>query len=84
MTDDLLWQHLKDLPYFRALLRAVEARFYADLTLGEPALDLGCGDGHFASLALAGRAPLATFASQAGPGRAILVRHEMLCVPTCL
>ncbi len=58
MTDDLLWQHLKDLPYFRALLRAVEARFYTDLTLCEPVLDLGCGDGHFASLALAGRPPL--------------------------
>lgn len=57
MTDDLLWQHLKDLPYFRALLRAVEARFYTDLTLTGPVLDLGCGDGHFASLALAGRTP---------------------------
>jgi SAM-dependent methyltransferase len=58
VTDDLLWQHLKDLPYFRALLRAVEARFYVDLTLTEPVLDLGCGDGHFASLALRGRIPL--------------------------
>jgi SAM-dependent methyltransferase len=56
-TDDLLWQHLKDLPYFRALLRAVEARFYTDLVLAEPVLDLGCGDGHFAALALAGRTP---------------------------
>jgi SAM-dependent methyltransferase len=48
---DLLWQHLLDLPYFRALLRAVEARFYQDIILREPVLDLGCGDGHFASLA---------------------------------
>jgi SAM-dependent methyltransferase len=30
-------------------LRAVEARFYQDLQLAEPILDLGCGDGHFAS-----------------------------------
>jgi ubiquinone/menaquinone biosynthesis C-methylase UbiE len=28
----------------------VEARFYADIQLPEPVLDLGCGDGHFASL----------------------------------
>ena len=49
MPDDLLWQHLQDLPYFRALLRAIEARFYEDIPLVEPVLDLGCGDGHFAS-----------------------------------
>jgi SAM-dependent methyltransferase len=56
--DDLLWQHLKSLPYFRALLRAVEARFYQDIELSEPVLDLGCGDGHFAALAFAGRPPM--------------------------
>jgi len=39
------------LPYFRAVLRAVEARFYGNIELPSPALDLGCGDGHFASLA---------------------------------
>ncbi len=48
---DQLALHLRDLPYFRALLRAVEARFYEDLSLSGPVLDLGCGDGHFASLA---------------------------------
>lgn len=48
---DYLTPHLRDLPYFRALLRAVEARFYADISLPGPVLDLGCGDGHFASLA---------------------------------
>lgn len=48
---DFLWPHLRDLPAFRALLRAVEARFYQDLLpLEEPVLDLGCGDGHFASI----------------------------------
>jgi SAM-dependent methyltransferase len=51
LTDDLLWKHLKDLPYFRGLLRAVEAEFYQDLPLAEPILDLGCGDGHFAAMA---------------------------------
>lgn len=48
MTDDLLWRQLKAMPAFRALLRAVEARFYDGLPVPEPALDLGCGDGHFA------------------------------------
>ena len=52
--DDLLWRHLRDLPAFRALLRAVEASFYGDLPLPRPVLDLGCGDGHFASVAFDG------------------------------
>jgi SAM-dependent methyltransferase len=47
---DYLWLNLRDLPYFRALLRAVEARKYQDFALTEPILDLGCGDGHFASI----------------------------------
>jgi SAM-dependent methyltransferase len=52
VSDDFLWRHLKDLPAFRALLRAVEARLYQDLVpLEEPVLDVGCGDGHFASVA---------------------------------
>jgi SAM-dependent methyltransferase len=51
VSDDFLWRHLKDLPAFRALLRAVEARFYQDLLpLEGPVLDVGCGDGHFASV----------------------------------
>ncbi len=52
MSDDLLWRHLYDLPAFRALLRATEARFYAGLELPEPVLDLGCGDGHFGAVGL--------------------------------
>jgi SAM-dependent methyltransferase len=48
---DFLWLHLRDLPYFRAMLRAVEAEFYQDYDLPSPTLDLGCGDGHFASIA---------------------------------
>jgi SAM-dependent methyltransferase len=52
LDGDFLWRHLRDLPAFRALLRAIEARFYQDLLpLREPVLDLGCGDGHFASVA---------------------------------
>ncbi len=48
-----LWPQLVELPYFRALLRAVEARFYEEIELPAPILDLGCGDGHFAQHAFA-------------------------------
>ena len=51
ITEDLLWRNLKDLPAFRGLLRAVEARFYRDIELPEPVIDLGSGDAHFASVA---------------------------------
>jgi SAM-dependent methyltransferase len=40
---------IASLPYFRGLLRAVEARFYEGIELPAPTLDLGCGDGHFAT-----------------------------------
>lgn len=49
-AKDFFFLHLRDLPYFRALIRAVEATFYQDLDLPAPTLDVGCGDGHFASL----------------------------------
>lgn len=49
--DDLLWNNILELPYFRGLLRAVEARFYQPLEFINPVLDLGCGDGHFAQVA---------------------------------
>lgn len=50
-AKDHLWLHISSLPYFRGVLRAVEARFYENINLPSPTLDLGCGDGHFASLA---------------------------------
>ena len=48
-SRDHLWLHMKGLPYFRALLRAVEARYYDQLPLQGFVVDLGCGDGHFAA-----------------------------------
>jgi len=48
---DFLWLNLRDLPYFRAMLRAAEAGFYQEFDLPGPVLDIGCGDGHFASIA---------------------------------
>ncbi len=50
---DYLWLHIRELPYFRSLVRAVEARFYQDFDLPRPILDVGCGDGHFASVTFA-------------------------------
>jgi len=47
---DLLWPNICSVPYFRGLLRAVEGKFYQDLILIDPVIDLGCGDGHFASI----------------------------------
>ena len=49
-TRDFLFLHTRDLPYFRAFLRAVESRFYQGLDLPAPTLDVGCGDGHFTQL----------------------------------
>ncbi len=50
MTDkDFLFIQIREMPYFRGLLRAVESRFYQDLDLPAPTLDVGCGDGHFAA-----------------------------------
>jgi SAM-dependent methyltransferase len=49
-NKDFLWLNLRDLPYFRAMLRAVEAQFYQQIELPVPTLDLGCGDGHFATV----------------------------------
>lgn len=49
-NKDFLWLNLRNLPYFRAMLRAVEAQFYQQFDLPAPTIDLGCGDGHFAAL----------------------------------
>lgn len=51
--DTILWRHLAHLPYFRGFLRAIEDRFYQEIPLDAPVLDLGSGDGHFASAAFA-------------------------------
>lgn len=49
---DYLDEHIRDVPLFRALLRAVECRLFEEAgDLPEPVLDLGCGDGHYASVA---------------------------------
>jgi SAM-dependent methyltransferase len=48
--DDILWRNLHEIPYFRSILRAVESKLVQQIELPRPTLDLGCGDGHFASV----------------------------------
>lgn len=46
-SNNLLWRNISELPYFRGFLRAVEGRYFQDIPVLEPVMDLGCGDGHF-------------------------------------
>jgi SAM-dependent methyltransferase len=46
-----LWRQLSSMAPHRALVRAVESWLLANVKLEAPALDLGCGEGHFAGLA---------------------------------
>lgn len=50
MTDYLAAQ-LQDMAPHRAILRAVECQFMRRVPMIPPVLDIGCGDGHFASIA---------------------------------
>jgi len=44
--------HLESVPPFRALLRGIECKLFAEAgPIENPVLDLGCGDGHFAQMA---------------------------------
>jgi SAM-dependent methyltransferase len=51
VTKDYLTEQLREMAPHRAILRAVECRFMASVPLVRPVLDIGCGDGHFASIA---------------------------------
>lgn len=51
MTRDYLVEQLRDMAPHRAILRAVECKFMGRVPLTPPVLDVGCGDGHFASIA---------------------------------
>lgn len=58
MKKDFLLKALEIMPPHRALIRACEAHFYQDLKPKHPILDIGCGDGTFAQLALQKFAPI--------------------------
>jgi SAM-dependent methyltransferase len=50
---DLLWENLREIPAFRALIRTIEGRLLLEHgPLPRPLLDVGCGDGHFAQVFL--------------------------------
>ncbi len=52
---EFVWPHLSRLPTFRALIRSIEHRLLSEYQpLDSPVLDIGTGDGHFASVALTG------------------------------
>jgi len=49
---DVLLDHIREVPLFRAFLRSIECGLLArQKPLEAPVLDLGCGDGHFAAMA---------------------------------
>ena len=50
IPKDFLFLQISSLPYFRGFLRAIESSYYQDLPMPAPIYDVGCGDGHFASL----------------------------------
>jgi SAM-dependent methyltransferase len=54
---DFLRPHLLTLPIHRAMLRAIEARLFAELApdLPEPIVDIGSGDGTFVEIAFPGK-----------------------------
>jgi SAM-dependent methyltransferase len=49
--SDYLTRQLEEMAPHRAILRAVECKFMGRVPLTAPVLDIGCGDGHFASIA---------------------------------
>jgi SAM-dependent methyltransferase len=48
---DYLTQQLRTMAPHRAILRAVECKLMGQVPFAHPVLDIGCGDGHFASIA---------------------------------
>ena len=49
-SSEYLWRNLKEMPYFRSILRAVEGSYYQNFDLSGKVLDIGSGDGHFADV----------------------------------
>lgn len=52
-SSDVAWSQLRELPFFRSLVRAMEAHLFLQVVpLPGPLLDIGTGDGHFGHSAL--------------------------------
>jgi SAM-dependent methyltransferase len=50
LSERILRAHLREMPFHRVLMRSIEARILSEIPLPRPVLDVGCGDGHFASV----------------------------------
>jgi len=49
-ADRILRAHLREMPLHRVIMRTIEARILSEVSFPRPILDVGCGDGHFASV----------------------------------
>jgi len=49
-SEKILRAHLREMPFHRVLMRSIEARILSEIRFPRPVLDVGCGDGHFASV----------------------------------
>ena len=54
VSERILRAHLREMPFHRVLMRSIEARILSDIDFPRPLLDVGCGDGHFASVLFPG------------------------------
>jgi SAM-dependent methyltransferase len=52
--EGILRAHLREMPFHRVLMRSIEAQILSRVPLPRPVLDVGCGDGHFASVLFPG------------------------------
>lgn len=79
-AEEVLDGYLRGTPLAHALHRAAEAHQLAKIPLPGPILDLGCGSGEFASLALEGRMDVGVDVSKRALAKAALIgRYGALC-----
>jgi SAM-dependent methyltransferase len=50
LSERILRAHLREMPFHRVIMRSIEARILSEVAFPPPVLDVGCGDGHFASV----------------------------------
>ena len=53
-TERILRAHLAEMPLHRVIMRSIEASILSEVAFPRPVLDVGCGDGHFASVLFPG------------------------------
>ena len=49
-SEAILRAHLREMPLHRVVIRTIEAQILSEVEYPRPILDIGCGDGHFASV----------------------------------